>query len=60
MLTRDGRIKMADFGLAKRHEVESGFHTRSGTGMGTPAYAAPEQLVAEGEIDHRADIHALG
>jgi len=60
MLTRDGRVKIADFGLAKRHETESAFHTQQGIGMGTPAYAAPEQLVAEGRIDHRADIYALG
>lgn len=60
ILTRDGRVKVADFGLAKRHEQENGFHTRSGTGLGTPAYAAPEQLVAEEPIDHRADIYALG
>jgi len=60
MLTRDGRVKIADFGLAKRHDVESSFLTKSGAGMGTPAYAAPEQLVAEEEIDHRADIYALG
>jgi serine/threonine protein kinase len=60
MLTRDGRIKMCDFGLAKRHDVESSFHTQSGTGMGTPDYAAPEQFSADASIDHRADIYALG
>ena len=60
MLTRDGRIKMADFGLAKRYDVESSFHTQSGTGMGTPDYAAPEQFIANAPIDHRADIYALG
>ena len=60
MLTRDGRVKMADFGLAKRYDVESSFHTQSGTGMGTPDYAAPEQFDGIGQIDHRADIYALG
>ncbi|MBK8036909.1 MAG: protein kinase [Verrucomicrobiaceae bacterium] len=60
MLTRDGRIKMCDFGLAKRHDVESTFQTRSGTGMGTPDYAAPEQFSAADQVDHRADIYALG
>ena len=60
MLTRDGRIKVADFGLAKRQDVESGFHTQSGTGMGTPDYAAPEQFMTDAPIDHRADIYALG
>ncbi len=60
MLTRDGRIKMADFGLAKRYDVESSFRTQTGTGMGTPDYAAPEQFDPNAPIDHRADIYALG
>ncbi len=60
MLTRDGRIKMADFGLAKRLDVESSFRTQTGAGMGTPDYAAPEQFDAHAVIDHRADIYALG
>lgn len=60
MLTRDGRIKMADFGLAKRYDVESSFRTQTGTGMGTPDYAAPEQFDPSANIDHRADIYALG
>lgn len=60
MLTRDGRIKMADFGLAKRFDVESSFRTQTGTSMGTPDYAAPEQFDAHAQIDHRADIYALG
>jgi serine/threonine protein kinase len=61
MLTRDGRIKMADFGLAKPMDgLESSFRTQTGTGMGTPDYAAPEQFDPHGHIDHRADIYALG
>ena len=60
MLTRDGRIKMADFGLAKRYDAESSFRTQTGTGMGTPDYAAPEQFDPAAQIDHRADIYALG
>ncbi len=60
MLTRDGGIKMADFGLAKHFDVESSFHTQTGTGMGSPDYAAPEQFDPHSRIDHRADIYALG
>jgi predicted Ser/Thr protein kinase len=60
MLTRDGRIKMADFGLAKHFDAESSFRTQTGTGMGTPDYAAPEQFSPDMPIDHRADIYALG
>ena len=60
LLTRDGRIKMADFGLAKRFDVNSTFQTQTGAGMGTPDYAAPEQFDPNGSVDHRADIYALG
>lgn len=60
LLTRDGRVKVADFGLAKRFDVESAFHTLTGTGMGTPDYAAPEQFSPIASVDHRADIYALG
>ena len=60
MLTRDGRVKMCDFGLAKRYDADSGFRTQTGTGMGTPDYAAPEQFDPSAQIDHRADIYALG
>jgi predicted Ser/Thr protein kinase len=60
LLTRDGRIKIADFGLARLHDTESSALTQTGTGMGTPDYAAPEQFQADAQIDHRADIYALG
>ena len=61
MLTRDGRVKMADFGLAKHFDhAETGFRTQTGTGMGTPDYAAPEQFDPTTPVDHRADIYALG
>ncbi len=60
MLTNCGRVKIADFGLAKRSDTEFSFLTRPGTGMGTPDYAAPEQFDPNAPIDHRADIYSLG
>ncbi|MBK8039475.1 MAG: protein kinase [Verrucomicrobiaceae bacterium] len=60
LVTAEGSIKVADFGLAKRFDAESSFHTRTGTRMGTPDYAAPEQFDAEAEVDHRADVYAVG
>ena len=57
MVSPDGRLKVLDFGIAK--EAESG-NTRSGVGMGTADYMAPEQHTDAKNVDRRADIYALG
>ncbi|HJN09356.1 MAG TPA: serine/threonine-protein kinase [Pirellulaceae bacterium] len=58
-----GRVKIADFGLAKllgKTSVED--HTLTGTHqvIGTPRYMAPEQMEGLRSVDHRADIYSLG
>jgi serine/threonine protein kinase/tetratricopeptide (TPR) repeat protein len=75
LLDRRGRVKVADFGLAKlvqldgRAELPPGQAdqqvgptnlTAAGKVMGTPNYMAPEQMEHPNEVDHRADIYALG
>ena len=52
----DGRVKVADFGIAR---IEASDLTQTGAMLGTPGYMAPEQYAAAA-IDHRADIFAAG
>ncbi|HEY8146569.1 MAG TPA: serine/threonine-protein kinase, partial [Kofleriaceae bacterium] len=58
-LVRGGGVKVVDFGLAKQLGAGDLRLTASGMTLGTPTYAAPEQLAGE-EVDGRADIYALG
>ncbi len=61
MLTPAGRVKILDFGVAKRlpRSDQSSTVDRTGSGGGTPAYMAPEVLL-ERSSDERADIFSLG
>ncbi|MCW5803953.1 MAG: protein kinase [Deltaproteobacteria bacterium] len=53
--------KVLDFGVAKlRGDLALASATQSGTMVGTPAYAAPEQFEPNAQITHRVDIWALG
>ncbi|MEQ1689714.1 MAG: protein kinase [Gemmatimonas sp.] len=58
-----GRNAMVlDFGIARAVSVAggSGIMTTVGAALGTPAYMAPEQVLAEPDIDHRVDLYAFG
>jgi eukaryotic-like serine/threonine-protein kinase len=68
ILTRDGRVKILDFGLAKLRRPEAitetldkftGAETEAGQVLGTVGYMSPEQVRGEA-VDHRSDIFSLG
>ena len=58
LVTQDGSVKVADFGLARAVETST-YSVADGTLLGTVAYLAPEQVVS-GAADPRADLYALG
>ncbi len=57
MITRAGRVKVMDFGIARLVGAER--QTRTGAAVGTPSYMSPEQLLGQ-EVDGRADVYAVG
>ncbi len=62
-LTREGMLKVLDFGIARVFETaqDAKQATRAGQVIGTPAFMAPEQALARwGEIDGRTDLWAVG
>ena len=58
LISHDGRVKVADFGLA-RAVATSDTNATAGVLIGTVAYLAPEQ-VERGEADERTDVYAAG
>ncbi len=62
LVDKQGRVKIADFGLAKLLGKATAEVTLTGThqAMGTLHYMAPEQMQGAGAVDHRADIYSLG
>jgi serine/threonine-protein kinase len=61
-LLPDGQLKVLDFGIARlRDAATSGLATAIGTTLGTPAFMAPEQALAQtSDIDARSDIWSVG
>jgi hypothetical protein len=59
LLHENGQAMLTDFGLAATTEPHIRL-TSEGYAVGTPTHMAPEQLTANAEVDHRADLYALG
>ena len=62
MVTADGRVKIADFGIAKATESANYPRittTKTGTTMGTPAYMAPEQVLGD-RVGPWTDLYSVG
>ncbi len=64
LIDKKGRVKIADFGLAKLLAKAGEARQRRGPQptlvMGTPNYMAPEQVERPLDVDHRADLYSLG
>lgn len=58
LLTVDGHLKIADFGIARSHADQT--LTATGEVIGTPAYMSPEQALGQRELDGRSDLFSLG
>lgn len=60
LVTKTGIVKLTDLGLAKTTDDSDVSCTRTGTGIGTPLYAPPEQARDAKHVDARSDIYSLG
>jgi serine/threonine-protein kinase len=58
MVARQGGVKIMDFGIARDQNYDNDL-TMTGTGIGTPSYMSPEQILGD-RPDARSDIFSLG
>jgi len=60
MLSRDGVVKVMDFGIAKLRRPDSGETVTQGGQGGTLKYMSPEQVSSLEDVDDRSDLYAIG
>jgi serine/threonine-protein kinase len=57
MISRQGEVKLMDFGIARDDSMRD--LTETGTGLGTPSYMSPEQILGD-KLDFRSDLFSVG
>jgi len=57
IISHQGEVKLMDFGIARDHALAD--LTETGTGVGTPSYMSPEQILGD-KLDFRSDVFSLG
>src|SRR6185369_15731440 len=57
MISHQGEVKLMDFGIARDDKLSD--LTETGTGLGTPSYMSPEQILGD-KLDYRSDMFSLG
>ena len=60
LLTAEGDVLVADFGVARALQGEDEALTQTGLAVGTPMYMSPEQGSGDREVDGRSDLYSLG
>lgn len=60
LISRNGEVKLVDFGIAKSNNKSESDLTKVGSTLGSPAYMAPEQISDTKNVDKKADIYSMG
>ncbi len=60
LLSKEGEVKLVDFGIATTMESEEEGLTQAGMTLGTPAYMSPEQIADSRAVDKRSDVYSMG